>query len=225
MAKTTTTTKKEMAGGSKNAAAPSSKNVTIANDKNGTSSNGAGAKNLPSKKMVPDQQKLKKNDSRLEEFFHDEIKDIYWAEKHLVKTLPKMQKAANSTELKKAFVQHLEVTKEHVLRLEEVFRILGKKTQAKKCDAMEGITKEGESIIEDTDAGTSTRDVGLILAAQKVEHYEIATYGGLTQLAKTLGYSEIASILETTLGEEKEADINLSTLAENTINESAATEG
>lgn len=225
MAKTTTTTKKEMAGSSKNAAVPSSKNVTIANDKNGTSSNGAGIKNLPSKKMVPDQQKPKKNDSRLEEFFHDEIKDIYWAEKHLVKTLPKMQKAANSTELKKAFVQHLEVTKEHVLRLEEVFRILGKKPQAKKCDAMEGITKEGESIIEDTDAGTSTRDVGLILAAQKVEHYEIATYGGLTQLAKTLGYSEIASILETTLGEEKEADVNLSTLAENTINESAATEG
>ena len=136
-----------------------------------------------------------------------------------------MQRAASSSDLKSAFVEHLEVTKGHVARLEEVFGILGKKPQAKKCDAMEGITKEGESIIEDTDAGTSTRDVGLILAAQKVEHYEIATYGGLTQLAKTLGYNEIASILETTLAEEKEADVNLSTLAENTINESAAMEG
>lgn len=225
MAKTTNPDKNGTAGSSKNKVAPASKNVTIANGKNGLSSNGTGAKNLPSKKIVPIQQETKKNDSRLEEFFHDEVKDIYWAEKHLVKTLPKMQKAANSTDLKNAFIQHLEVTKGHVARLEEVFEILGKKPQAKKCDAMEGITKEGESIIEDTEAGTSTRDVGLILAAQKVEHYEIATYGGLTQLAKTLGYSEIASILETTLGEEKEADVSLSTLAENTINESAAMEG
>lgn len=225
MAKTTNPDKNGMAGSSKNKVAPASKNVTIENGKNGLSSNGTGAKNLPLKKIVPIQQETKKNDSRLEEFFHDEVKDIYWAEKHLVKTLPKMQKAANSTDLKNAFIQHLEVTKGHVARLEEVFEILGKKPQAKKCDAMEGITKEGESIIEDTEAGTSTRDVGLILAAQKVEHYEIATYGGLTQLAKTLGYSEIASILETTLGEEKEADVSLSTLAENTINESAAMEG
>ena len=198
---------------------------TTTTTKNGTGSNGASLKSLPSKKMAPTQQEPKKNDSRLEEFFHDEVKDIYWAEKHLVKTLPKMQKAASSSDLKSAFVQHLEVTKGHVVRLEEIFGILGKKPQAKKCDAMEGITKEGEGIIEDTDAGTSTRDVGLILAAQKVEHYEIATYGGLTQLAKTLGYNEIASILETTLAEEKEADVNLSTLAENTINESAAMEG
>ena len=225
MAKTTTTNKNGMADSNKKVAAPSSKTVTIANGKNGTSSNGEGSKILPSKTMIPSQQGSKKNDSRLEEFFHDEVKDIYWAEKHLVKTLPKMQKAANSSDLKNAFIKHLEVTKGHVARLEEVFSILGKKPQAKKCDAMEGITKEGEGIIEDTEAGTSTRDVGLIFAAQKVEHYEIATYGGLTQLAKTLGYSEIASILETTLGEEKEADVSLSTLAENTINESAAMEG
>ena len=89
---------------------------------------------------------------------------------------------------------------------------------------MEGITKEGESIIEDTDSGTSTRDVGLIMAGQKVEHYEIATYGGLAQLAKILGYDEISNLLETTLAEEKEADQNLTSLAENTINESAASE-
>ena len=224
MAKITSAGKKETAAGSKKAAELSGKNVTMADDKNGTSFNEVITKSLPSKKMLPDQQEPKKNDSRLEEFFHDEIKDIYWAEKHLVKTLPKMQRAANSTELKNVFVQHLEVTKEHVSRLKEVFEILGKKPNAKKCDAMEGITKEGESIIEDTDAGTSTRDVGLILAAQKVEHYEIATYGGLTQLAKTLGYREIAAILETTLEEEKEADDNLTTLAENTLNNSAAME-
>jgi len=166
----------------------------------------------------------KGNDSRLEEFFNDELKDIYWAEKHLVKTLPKMAKAATSEDLKAAFTEHLEVTKEHVTRLENVFGLLGQKPQAKKCDAMEGITKEGESIIEDTEAGTATRDVGLILAGQKAEHYEIATYGGLAQLARTLGFDDVAEILATTLAEEKEADVSLTELAENTINEQASEE-
>src|SRR5258705_1443130 len=101
--------------------------------------------------------------SMLEEFFHDELKDIYWAEKHLVKTLPKLQKAATTEELKKAFGDHLEATREHVSRLENVFEILGHKAQAKKCEAMEGLVKEGESIIEDTEEGTATRDVGLIM--------------------------------------------------------------
>ena len=148
----------------------------------------------------------KTNDSMLFDFFADEIKDIYWAEKHLVKTLPKMQKAATSEELKDAFADHLEATRQHVSRLEEVFELLGKKAQAKKCDAMAGITEEGAGIIEETEKGTATRDVGLILAAQKVEHYEIATYGGLAQLARTLGLGDVADILETTLEEEKEAD-------------------
>ena len=156
--------------------------------------------------------------SMLEEFFHDELKDIYWAEKHLVKTLPKLQKAATSEELKKAFADHLEVTREHVSRLENVFEIMGHKAQAKKCDAMEGITKEGERIIAETEEGTATRDVALIMAAQKAEHYEIATYGGLTQLAKTLGNDEVAEILGTTLSEEKEADETLTGMAENNVN-------
>jgi ferritin-like metal-binding protein YciE len=163
-------------------------------------------------------------DSLLQEFFVDEIKDIYWAEKHLVKTLPKMQKAATSEELKNAFGEHLEVTKGHVSRLEQVFEMLGEKAQAKKCDAMEGITKEGESIIEDTEEGTSTRDVGLVLAAQKVEHYEISTYGGLAQLARTLGFEDVAEVLATTLSEEKEADELLTSIAENDINYEAAAE-
>ena len=163
-------------------------------------------------------------DSRLKEFFVDELKDIYWAEKHLVKTLPKMKKAATSSELQAAFADHLEVTKTHVTRLEDAFEALGEKAQAKKCEAMEGITKEGESIIEDTEEGTSTRDVGLILAAQKVEHYEISTYGGLHQLAITLGLEDVADILEQPLEEEKETDEKLTEIAENSVNYEAAEE-
>ena len=164
------------------------------------------------------------SDNMLKEFFIDELKDIYWAEKHLVKTLPKMKKAATSSELQAAFADHLEVTKTHVTRLEDAFEALGEKAQAKKCEAMEGITKEGESIIEDTDEGTSTRDVGLILAAQKVEHYEISTYGGLHQLAITLGLEDVADILEQTLEEEKETDEKLTEIAENSVNYEAAEE-
>jgi ferritin-like metal-binding protein YciE len=164
------------------------------------------------------------NDSMLLEFFTDELKDIYWAEKHLVKTLPKMQKAATSQELQDAIADHLEVTKTHVTRLEQVFEILGEKAQAKKCDAMAGITEEGDGIVEETEEGTSTRDVGVILSAQKVEHYEISTYGGLAQLATTLGQDEVADLLNQTLAEEKEADALLTEIAENSINYEAAEE-
>lgn len=166
----------------------------------------------------------KADESMLEEFFIDELKDIYWAEKHLVKTLPKMEKAATTQELKNAFTEHLEVTKEHVSRLEQVFEMLGEKAVAKKCEAMEGITKEGEDIIAETEKGTATRDVGLILAGQKVEHYEIATYGGLAQLAKTLSHNDVAKVLEKTLSEEKEADELLTSVAENNVNYEAAEE-
>jgi len=168
--------------------------------------------------------KGKETDSRLEEFFHDELKDIYWAENHLVKTLPKMTKAASGQELKNAFTEHLEVTKGHVSRLDKVFELLGHKAEAKKCEAMEGITKEGESIIEDTEDGTATRDAGLIMAGQKVEHYEIATYGALARIARTLGHDDVAKILESTLAEEKQADESLTDLAESSVNEEAAEE-
>ncbi len=163
-------------------------------------------------------------DSRLEEFFHDELKDIYWAENHLVKTLPKMIKAASGEELKHAFSEHLTVTKEHVTRLDKVFDLLGYKAESKKCEAMEGITKEGESIIDDTEDGTATRDAGLIMAGQKVEHYEIATYGALARVANTLGHAEVVKILQSTLAEEKQADASLSQLAESSVNEHAAEE-
>jgi len=168
--------------------------------------------------------KTKDSKNMLQEFFGDELKDIYWAEKHLTKVLPKMQKAATSPALKQAFADHLETTKVHVDRLEQAFELMGKKPQAKKCDAMAGITKEGEGIIEETEKGTATRDVGLILAAQKVEHYEISTYGGLAQLARALGLNEVADLLQQTLGEEKEADSLLTQIAENDINYEASEE-
>ncbi|MFZ6012374.1 MAG: ferritin-like domain-containing protein, partial [Bacteroidota bacterium] len=161
------------------------------------------------------------NQSLLEEYFVNELRDIYWAEKHLIKALPKLEKAATSQELATAFSDHLAVTHEQVSKLEQVFEMMGEKARGKKCEGMEGLVKEGESIISDTEDGTSTRDAALIIAAQKVEHYEIATYGGLAQLAKTLGKNDIANILGEILEEEKEADELLTNLAESNINESA----
>jgi len=164
------------------------------------------------------------NNSMLQELFIEQLRDIYWAEKHLVRALPKMEKAASSEELANAFAEHLDVTQEQVARLEQVFELMGEKPRGKKCDAMEGLVKEAESVIEDTEEGTSTRDVGLIIAAQKVEHYEIAAYGGLATLAKTLGKPDIKDLLGQTLDEEKETDELLTQLAENNINQSASQE-
>ncbi len=161
----------------------------------------------------------------LQKLFADSIKDIYWAENHLIKALPKMIKAAPSAELQNAFTDHLELTKTHVQRLEEVFELMGKKVQAKKCDAMDGLTKEGEGVIESTDSGTAAREQGLIMAAQKVEHYEIAAYGGMAKLSATLGYKEVSNILQQTLAEEKETDELLTTIAENSnVPDSSSTE-
>lgn len=163
--------------------------------------------------------------TQLEKFFEDSLKDIYWAEKHLTKALPKMRKAATTQELKDAIEEHLEQTKEHVARLEQVFEIIERPARAKKCEAMEGLTKEGESVIEETEDGSMTRDVAIIMASQKVEHYEIATYGGLVTLAGTLGLEDAAEILAQTLEEEKQTDLNLTTIAEGSINWQAEQEG
>ena len=170
------------------------------------------------------QQKSGGGGAELEKFFYDSLKDIYWAEKHLTKAIPKMMKAASNEGLKAALEEHLDVTEGHVERLEQVFEIMGKKAQAKKCEAMEGLTKEAESIMEETEDGTTTRDVAIIIAAQKVEHYEIATYGGLAQLAKTMGLDEVKELLGQTLAEEKEADEALTSLAETDINMQAEEE-
>ena len=188
----------------------------------GPKRNGAGSKSSNSKKQGNGEQQKESSagvsSSQLDKFFLDAVKDIYWAEKHLTKALPKMQKAATSEELQQAIEDHLAQTEQHVGRLEQVFELLEEKPQAKKCEAMDGITKEGESVIEETDEGSATRDVGIIGSAQKVEHYEIATYGTLVQLAKTMGNEEVADILAQTLEEEKQADKLLSQIAENNIN-------
>jgi ferritin-like metal-binding protein YciE len=167
-------------------------------------------------------QEMKNSD--FHKFFVEEIQDIYWAENHLVKALPKMQKAATSKELVKAIEKHLEETKKHVQTLEQVFELLDEKATAKKCEAMAGILKEGDSIVEDTDKDTMTRDAGIILAAQKVEHYEIATYGTLRVFAQHMGHNEIYDLLSKTLENEKATDVALTKLAENFVNEEAAAE-
>ncbi len=160
----------------------------------------------------------------LRKLFEDQLKDIYWAEKALTKALPKMQKNATSGELVTALNDHLEVTIEQVARLEEVFGLMGKKVQAKKCEAMEGLIKEGEEIMESTQPGP-VRDAGIIAACQKVEHYEIASYGTLVSFANMLGEHEIAEALQLTLDEEKEADATLTQVAESTINMEALNAG
>jgi len=162
--------------------------------------------------------------SKLMEFFIDELKDLFWAENELVDTLPDMAEAATSQELKTAFTNHLAETEVHVSRLEKIFGILGLEPDTTKCDAMAGIVDEGDSIISNTEEGTAQRDVGLIFAGQKAEHYEIASYGGMVSLAKTLGYYEIAELLVLTLDEEKTADGLLTEIAENHVNYDAGHE-
>jgi ferritin-like metal-binding protein YciE len=168
--------------------------------------------------------KMASDNSQLEIFFYDQIKDLYWAEKHLVKTLPKMRKAATTDELKSAIDEHTAQTHEQVARLEQVFALIGKKAQAKKCEAMEGLIKEGDAAVEDTQKGSMTRDVAIIMSSQKVEHYEIASYGTLVQLAETMGNTKVAELLQTTLDEEKQTDQHLSALAEDSINWEAESE-
>lgn len=160
----------------------------------------------------------------LEKFFIDQLKDIYYAEKALLKAMPKMQKNATSQELVNAFTTHLEQTKGQVSRLEEVFGMMGLSPSAKKCEAMVGLIEEGESIMEETEDDTWTRDVALIVAAQKIEHYEISSYGSLKQLANTMGMTDVAKLLDETLKEEKETDMLLTNIAETGINEEAEVE-
>ena len=157
----------------------------------------------------------------LRELFVDGLKDIYWAEKALTKALPKMAKNATSEELTTAIDEHLAVTEEQVARLEKVFELLGEKASAKKCEAMEGLIKEGESIMQETQPGP-VRDAGIIAASQKIEHYEIASYGTMLAWAKTIGEEEVAEQLQMTLDEEKQADTILTENAYNTINFDAA---
>ena len=158
----------------------------------------------------------------LRELFVDELKDIIYAERALLKALPKMANNSSSTKLKKAIEEHVVVTEKQVDRLKQVFDLLGESDRGKKCDAMEGLIKEGEGILEETEPGP-VRDAA-ITASQKIEHYEIASYGTLVAFAKTLGEDKVASLLEQTLNEEKEADVTLTEAAYNDINFDAVEE-
>ncbi|TWR26239.1 ferritin-like domain-containing protein [Mucilaginibacter achroorhodeus] len=162
-------------------------------------------------------------ESALKELFIDELKDIYWAEQHLVKALPKMMKNATSDELKNTIQEHLTQTENQVVRLEQVFESIGEKAKAVKCEAMEGLLKEADELMKETEKGTEVRDVAIISTAQKVEHYEIASYGTLCALAGTLGFTDAVELLQQTLEEEKQAD-QLLTQAAGAINEAALQE-
>ena len=162
-------------------------------------------------------------ESKLLKLFEDSLKDIYWAEKALTKAIPKMVKKATSDELVQALENHLEETEQQVTKVEQVFEIIGKKAVAKKCEAMNGLIKEAEEIMKETEEG-AMRDAGIIAAAQKVEHYEMATYGTLRTFAQTLGLNDAAALLESILEEEKTADETLTSVAESTINVNAMEE-
>lgn len=155
--------------------------------------------------------------SQLMELFEEQLKDIFWAEKALTRAIPLMIEKTTSTELIEALSQHLDETNEQVERLAKIFSFIGKKPVAKKCEAMTGLIKEAGEIMESCEAG-AMRDAGIISAAQKVEHYEIATYGTLHQFAETLGLIEAVELLQVTLEEEKAADKKLSELAIAAIN-------
>ena len=157
----------------------------------------------------------------LEDLFVEQLRDLYDAENQLVKALPKMAKAASAPELRKAFDGHLEETKRHVDRLEQVFNMLGQKAKGETCAAMEGLVKEGGEMISEK-GDPKVKDAGLIACAQRVEHYEIAGYGCVRSWAQQLGKFEAARLLEETLNEEKHADEKLNTIAEGQVNLQAA---
>lgn len=174
-----------------------------------------------SAKKKSSQEEYGIEESKLMKLFEDSLKDIYWAEKALTKAIPKMAKKATSQELVDALENHLEETENQVQKVEQVFEIIGKRPVAKKCEAMNGLIKEAEEIMRETDEG-AMRDAGIIAAAQKVEHYEIATYGTLRTFAQTLGMEDAAGLLDEILNEEKNADETLTEVAETTINVQAA---
>jgi len=164
------------------------------------------------------------NVKTMEDLFLEEIRDLLDAEKQITKALPKMVKASTSEDLSAAFNEHLEQTRGHIQRLEQIFSDLGVKSGGVKCKGMEGLLKEGEEMIDMTDAGL-VRDAGLIAAAQRVEHYEMAGYGSARTFAQLLGRTDAADLLEETLDEEKETDERLTEIAESMVNERALAEG
>ena len=194
-------------------------NKTKSNRKAG-SSNGNSSHAIMQNKET---SKIGMQSSQLMELFENELKDIYWAEKALTKAIPKMIKNATSEQLIEGLTSHLAETEEQVSRVEEVFQLIDKKPVAKKCEAMAGLIKEAEEIMEDCEEGPMC-DAGIISAAQKVEHYEIASYGTLRQFAETLELDDAVELLQTTLDEEKAADVKLTEVAISAVNLEAAEE-
>ncbi|MCW3080922.1 ferritin-like domain-containing protein [Segetibacter sp.] len=176
-------------------------------------------------KAAPKKAAVLSEETMLQTLFLDSLKDIYYAEKAGVKALPKLAKAATSEQLRGAFEQHAQQTNGQVQRLEQLFEIVGKKAQGKKCEAIEGLVREADSLIKDTRKGSKTRDVALIMAAQKMEHYEIASYGSMATLAAQMGLNEAKELLGQTLQEEKDTDELLTQIALSNINEEAQQEG
>ena len=166
---------------------------------------------------------MAKKPKLLSDLFHDTLKDVYFAENKILKTLPKMAKATRSKDLKAAFVKHERETRGHVKRLQDVFKILGKPARAKTCDAIMGITKEGAEIMSEY-KGMPALDAGLLAAAQAVEHYEMSRYGTLRTWAQELGMSDAVELLDATLREEKATDAALTTLATSVVNVEAEAE-
>jgi ferritin-like metal-binding protein YciE len=163
---------------------------------------------------------MPKQPKQLDELFHDTLKDIYFAEKKILATLPKMEKAAHASELKKAFAKHRTETEGHVSRLEKVFEAIGKKPQGKTCNAIVGITDEGAEIMKEY-KGSPALDAGLLAAAQAVEHYEISRYGTMKTWAQELGLTEAVRLLDQTLREEEKTDETLTRIAETIVNQEA----
>lgn len=161
---------------------------------------------------------------KFREFFIDQLKDIYWAEQALMKALPEMAEAATSKKLAKAFEKHTKETEGQIGILEQVFELMGEKAEGKKCEAMAGLVKEAQEIIKDTEKDSYTRDAGLVLAGQKTEHYEIASYGALVEFAKQMGETQVAELLQKILKEEKNTDITLTIVSEDEVNEKATEE-
>ncbi len=194
----------------------------MANSKSTVRSKSNGSK-IGSKGTSKSNSQKGMQSSQLMKLFEEELKDIYWAEKALTKAIPKMIKNATSEELIEALENHLTETKTQIERVEQVFGVIGKKATAKKCEAMAGLIKEAEGIMEECEEGAMC-DAGIISAGQKVEHYEIASYGTLRQFAETLGLDNAVELLKATLDEEKAADEKLTEVALSAVNIEAAAE-
>jgi len=168
--------------------------------------------------------RIKVRKTLLEEYFVYELRDLYGAEQQLLNVLPRWKSEAISPDLASAIEEHIAHTQQHITRLQVVFDMMGEAMRPRKCEAIEGIIREADTTLAEANGNSATHDVALVMSIQKAEHYEIATYGGLITLARTIGQDDVAEILKHTMAEEKEMDELLSGLAETNINEEASTE-